>query len=1334
LSVAAHHAEWLSLVETSGPFLTMPVLLRVFPQGLDSRDAQQAARMREAYEDWLERGSRQPSVHHAWIRHVLHELLGYPLGWLAEGQAIPPGIQAVMANVGEVLRPDIILKHDDVQRKPILLVALYPPEQDLEKPITGKLWKATAGTRMMELLHAADLPLGLITNGEEWTLVSGPRGETTGFASWYADLWMQEPLTLRAFHSLLHLRRLVGVGESEALPALFIESTKDQQEVTDQLGYQVRQAVGVLVQAFDRVDVDSGRTLLSEVNEKQLYDSALTVMMRLVFLFSAEERGLLLLGDPLYDQNYAVSTLSALLREQADLHGEEVLERRHDAWCRLLSTFRAVHGGVEHEAMRLPAYGGTLFDPDRYPFLEGRVGNAPWRNSPASPLLINNRVVLHLLEALQVLRVKVPGGGPAETRRLSFRALDIEQIGHVYEGLLDHTAKRATEPVLGLAGSKDKEPEISLAVLEQIARKGTVALTEFLRDETGRGERSLTRLIDEPPDFDEHALLSASGQDERLASRVKPFAALLREDSFGQLVIVLPESVYVTASSDRRSTGTHYTPRSLTEPIVKHTLEPLVYFGPADGLPDTEWSLKNCRELLALKVCDLAMGSGAFLVSVCRYLAERLVESWENAEREHPGSFVVTPDGELSLGAATERLIPADSAERITVARRYIADRCLYGVDINPMAVEMAKLSLWLVTLQRDRPFTFLDHALRCGDSLLGVTSVTQIAHFSVRPTARQITFATASLSRQVGKASAIRRALEEVPSNDQAQITSKNQLHVEAQSATAQVKALADALIAFELRGLGGEGYEAERTVFAERAEEAMRQPQADFQAWVAEQLPGQWPFHWPLEFPEVFERAGFDAFVGNPPYLGGTKISTVQGAPYLTYLTAVNDGAGDRTDLVAYFVRRAFALVRDVGTLGFVTTNTIAETDTAKASLHHIIGHGGTLYACERERPWPGAAGLSVSVFHATKLAWSGPLMLDGHPVPRISSVLTGAEEMGEPHELSQTIVVGVGAKPNANGFLLGEDEARVLLVASPQNARVVRPYLAGDDVVSTPDCTAQRWAIYFGDIPLVEAEAYPEAMEIVRERVYPERRNATDRVKREKWWQFERHAKDVVSALAGLPRFFATSEVSKFLAIAAIPTGVLPSNLCVVFASSEWSVFAILQSTVHEAWARRPGMSKLETRPRYNPTLCFKTFPLPTLPEALSQIGQTYHARRLKIAHARVEGLTDVYNRFHDPSDKSADVSELRTLRVEMDRSVVAAYEWSDLDLGHAFHPTKGGTRFTVSEPSRRTLLERLLALNHLRYAEGTKTGFQTKRAPRVKMARSKSVSAGGPTLLD
>src|SRR5208337_3032721 len=117
--------------------------------------------------------------------------------------------------------------------------------------------------------------------------------------------------------------------------------------------------------------------------------AALTVMMRLVFLFSAEERGLLPLNDSFYEEDYAASSLRALLRERADQYGEEVLERRHDAWSRLLATFRAVHGGVRHDRLQLPAYGGSLFDPDRYPFLEGRSLGTLWRETAAKPLPIN---------------------------------------------------------------------------------------------------------------------------------------------------------------------------------------------------------------------------------------------------------------------------------------------------------------------------------------------------------------------------------------------------------------------------------------------------------------------------------------------------------------------------------------------------------------------------------------------------------------------------------------------------------------------------------------------------------------------------------------------------------------------------------------------------------------------------------------------------------------------------------------------------------------------------------------------------------------------------------
>lgn len=118
-----------------------------------------------------------------------------------------------------------------------------------------------------------------------------------------------------------------------------------------------------------------------------------------------------------------------------------------------------------------------------------------------------------------------------------------------------------------------------------------------------------------------------------------------------------------------------------------------MYEGPQEGLPKEQWTLKSPKDILELKVCDMAMGSGAFLVQACRYLAERLTEAWENAEKLHPGEILITPEGGFSQGSPSERLVPADADERLAIARRVVADRCLYGVDINPMAVEMAKLS-----------------------------------------------------------------------------------------------------------------------------------------------------------------------------------------------------------------------------------------------------------------------------------------------------------------------------------------------------------------------------------------------------------------------------------------------------------------------------------------------------------------------------------------------------------------------------------------------------------------------------------------------------------------
>lgn len=488
----------------------MGTLLDAFPQGLDGDDPELARSLRLAYEEWLDnqQGLRpDPRLHDAWIEWVMRQALGMERANLWRWDETAPqaaSLQVQALEHGESLHPDYALfpptspfapaDQADAAQTPHLLIQRIPASQDLEKPMRGSGWQASPATRMMMLLHGSGVPVGLLTNGEQWMLVHARPGETTGFASWYAELWLEERLTLRAFRSLLGSHRFFSVAQEESLAGLLLRSVDDQHEVTDQLGQQVRYAVEVLIQAMDRADRARQGRLLAGIGEERLYEAAVTVMMRLVFLLSAEERELLPADDPLYAQYYAASTLREQLQREADQYGEEVLERRQDAWSRLLALFRAVHGGIHHDRLHLPAYGGDLFDPARFPFLEGRGATGQDPDAPKSPegpgglaalravpLPIDNRTVLHLLDALQLLRVRVPGGG-METRRISFRALDIEQIGHVYEGLLDHTAKRAETTVIGLQGASGKgDPEIPLSALEafwvgeEISRKDAKA-------------------------------------------------------------------------------------------------------------------------------------------------------------------------------------------------------------------------------------------------------------------------------------------------------------------------------------------------------------------------------------------------------------------------------------------------------------------------------------------------------------------------------------------------------------------------------------------------------------------------------------------------------------------------------------------------------------------------------------------------------------------------------------------------------------------------------------------------------------------------------------------
>ncbi len=299
----AVHADWLRLVEPDGPFLTLPVLRRVWPNGLDHLDADARAEVRRRLADL---DVDDPASVTGWVEWVLRDLLAYG-GRLQSGPQVSATLAHLVAEHGAVLRPDHVL--DDGNGHPQLLVTFHPPATRLDVRPGGDRWSATPIERLTLLCRTSGVEVGLATNAMSWVLVWAPKGGASGSATFSADLFSEEPVLLDAFSSVLGARRFFAVAEPDRLGALLAESASAQAEVTGKLGQQVRQAVELLVAAMSRADRDRRGELLAEVEPRVVYEGAVSVLMRLVLLLYAEERGLLPLGDELYDRTLAASTL-----------------------------------------------------------------------------------------------------------------------------------------------------------------------------------------------------------------------------------------------------------------------------------------------------------------------------------------------------------------------------------------------------------------------------------------------------------------------------------------------------------------------------------------------------------------------------------------------------------------------------------------------------------------------------------------------------------------------------------------------------------------------------------------------------------------------------------------------------------------------------------------------------------------------------------------------------------------------------------------------------------------------------------------------------------------
>ena len=1290
------HLEWLGFIQPTGLVVSAHALVQAGAV-LDRRDIEGQRLLSECVRERAFRASAEPEPYLPDFEAFARSVLGWrfsPSGYAGMGDSpVPPELEVSLQEYRDVLRPRLAVRERDPVDGGVpwqLLVTVLDPGEGLDRVATGAgRLEASPHGRMERLLRRTGVPAGLLFNGRVIRLMSAPRGESSGWMDFRVGDMLStagRPLCA-ALRLLLSEKRLLALPREQRLAALLESSRKYQNVVSERLAEQVLHALHELLRGFQAAhDASRGKLLREALDEDpdNVYRALLTVVLRLVFVLYAEERGMLS-DDATFLGSYSLGGLYERLREDAALN-PDTMDQRYGAWAQLVVLFRMVHDGAEGGEMKLPPRSGELFSPSRFPFLEGWTGSGAAQVHEAIGVpLVPDGTIYRVLDKLLVL----------DGERISYRALDVEQIGSVYETMMGFRLETATGRSAAVKAQK-KLGASTTVDLERLLEVAPAQRPKWIHDRTGR---KLTPTVSKPL---------------RAARTIADAHAALHNviDAAATPDLVPRGAMILQPSEARRRSGSHYTPRELTEPIVRHALEPILE-RLGDGAPP------RAEQILDLKVCDPAMGSGAFLVEACRQLGDHLVTAW----RMH---------GRLPALASGE--------DEDLFARRLVAQRCLYGVDRNPMAVDLAKMSLWLATLAKDEPLTFVDHALRDGDSLVGLTKP-QIAAFTWKqgPLPPQLELNTV-VSDAVDRVVALRGEIRDAPPDiDQRELRDKL---ADANAALTDVRFFGDlALEAFFLEtkarqrearrqqhfaSLLGESDTERLTVLAHRERLAAKRKETTPFA----------PFHWEIEFPEVFERRnpGFDAFVGNPPFAGKNTVAASNVPGYPLWLKELHAQSHGNADLVAHFFRRSFNLLRKKGTLGLIATNTIAQGDTRSTGLRWIGKNGGEIYRAQTRFKWPGVAAVVVSVLHVVKGNREHEKSLDGEVVERISAFLFHAGGHDDPARLNEntdqsfqgSIVLGMGFTfddTDKKGVATPLAEMQRLIEENPHNEDVIFPYIGGQEVNTSPTHAHHRYVIDFRErTEQVCRVGWPQLMQILEERARPDRERQNRRVRRERWWQHAEKAAGLYEAVSGLDRALAINcGATPHLALAFLQARMVFANTLVIFPLSTYAAFCALQSRVHEVWARFFG-STLEERLRYTPSDCFETFPFPPnwhADPALEQAGKAYYESRAALMLQNQEGLTKTYNRFHDRNDTAPAISRLRELHSAMDRAVLDAYGWTDIPTGCEFLPEHEGqdgetgsgrkkrrNRYRWPNPVRDEVLARLMALNHERAHGGGK----------------------------
>jgi hypothetical protein len=799
---------------------------------------------------------------------------------------------------------------------------------------------------------------------------------------------------------------------------------------------------------------------------------------------------------------------------------------------------------------------------------------------------------------------------------------------------------------------------------------------------------------------------------------------------------------------ERAATGSHYTPDDLVQPLIKHSLDFLIAERMKAPNPESA--------LLDLRVADIACGSGHILLAAARRIATELAVVRTGEEQPSPTAY--------------------------RAAIRDVIRTCIYGVDLNPLAVELCKVALWLEAHNPGQPLNFLDHHIKCGNAIVGFVRQDELdkgvpteafatmpgddkdlaakwrnANKKDREDIRQMSLAPANQQRLAGRLTRWNE-LSSLPERTPAEIEAKKRRFnsfMEGSDAVLLIQLAAIPITQFYVpKTPDNDSYLITDSQFRRYWTDGLA-PYVEGMAMALATSIEKRFFHWFLEFPDIIARGGFDCILGNPPYLGGQALSGTYGYSFCGYVKWEYTPTG-LSDLVVFFLRRIFALLKPGGFTGFITTNSIKDGDIRKDGLEQVIAQGAEINMAVRGIKWPGRANLVVSLVALRRGPWVGKRVLDGKEVMAIGAFLDSELDQNQPAAIgNEERRLLIGTHYFGDGFVISASEARRIRDCDPDGEAILAPLLNGDELNNIPDQQSGRWIICFWDWPQERAAQHAAAYELVQSLVRPARQLAKEPRLRDKWWQFKRPYTELHAKTKSLQRAFAVALTTKHLSFSAIPSNVICTHALAVLTTDRWDLYAVVQSTFHEVWARKYS-GALETRLRYSPSDCFETFAFPedlwqTANPGLAVVGARYHEHRKSLMLSLWIGLTDIYNLFHardltsakvaKVSKKSAEEAalgyegllELRRLHVELDIAIRDAYGWQNLPLDHEFYEVEtlaenDRVRYTISPAARKEVLRRLLVLNQAR-AEAEKANGEP-----VKPKRGKKAQTPGPEYVE